>query len=654
MFRAKLVGLFALLIILSTLPAALADPNYSSHPWGISLQPIVFYEDPEGVLLLVEYNYHEEAGHFSNGILKPVLPWSYFLFYVNQTGVYYVDFMAFSGWEFPPFAFYNGWLYVFLLTSTNTSFPMKEPPVSDTVTVIRYRDGVIQKLGEVPWPVTSGLNVSLPYFLVSGWPKGKRTLYKIEDNSIKLVARGENLTLKNHIAWYPTLFKNFTMIYKECLIPKVEGNYVQFLPSHYKLPLNELRRRFEPVNKSCAVFFNNGLLIIPPSIGVGFANGSMWVQRGGEYSFGDVIALAPFEKGVPPKPLNLSLYLYEDGKLGEIPLFRISEEGVQVLAPRVKYETVLSTIPTTVLEIRADWGYHGFLLEITPTATSLIRVITGNITPYSHFVGQCSPVEDEATFHEYTYYINKSGSFLVTSPLFISSPHDSRTPSSSTLRQIETPTKPVYGRISGHFLVFSRDGRTYRIPLSNITPYLWDSSMSKHMAGYFLHGGVVFFPEIKVSVFELPSGYKIYDYIKHGEGITIKINGTYSLVLYKKDLGRSCWMKFKTIQLSEHDIESLLKKPVYVFFYDGRKLKVFPIMRVRMELNVGKNHHKVEIHTIYVFQNMAEKLKLRNNRTSKSKLSNTPSSPRSGNNATCGVGGIAVFSLLPLALKRRN
>ncbi len=339
MSRGRPFGLFTLLLILSMLPTALADPDHNSRPWGISLQPFVFYEDSGGVLIGVEYNYHEKAGHFPNGVLKPVLPWSYFLFYVNRSGAYYIDFMAFSGREFPPFEFYNGWLYIFLLTSGNTSFPMREPPTSDTVTVIRYRDGVIQRLGEVPFPSGYTINVSLPYFLTFPYPRGMRTLYKIDD-SINPVSRGENLTLKDRSFFYPRLFRNFTLINKECLVPKVEDNYVQFLPSNHKLPLNELRRRVEPVNKSCAVFLNNTLLIIPPSIGVGFANRSMWVQRGGNYWGGDVIALAPFEKGIPPRPLNLSLYLYWNGKLRELPLLQVSDDGVRILTPRVNFQNM--------------------------------------------------------------------------------------------------------------------------------------------------------------------------------------------------------------------------------------------------------------------------------------------------------------------------
>ncbi|WP_457751584.1 hypothetical protein [Thermococcus sp.] len=275
-------------------------------------------------------------------MLKPVEPWAYFIFYVNQTGAYYVDFMAFSGCEFPPFTFYHGWLYLFLLTSTNTSFPMREPIVSNTVTVIRYRDGIIQRLGEVPWYIGS-MNVSMPYFLIAKpGPREERFLYKIDD-SVKLISTGKNLTLsRGHFnpTYYLTLFKNstsFPLVYKDCLIPKMEGNYVQFIPSHYRLPLKELSRKFEPVNRSCAIFFNNGLLIIPPSIGVGFANGSMWVQRGSPYMWEASIIVYPFKKGVPQKPLNVSLYLYKNRVWKELPLLQVSEKGVIVLAPPVRY-----------------------------------------------------------------------------------------------------------------------------------------------------------------------------------------------------------------------------------------------------------------------------------------------------------------------------
>lgn len=299
------------------------------------------------------------------------------------------------------------------------------------------------------------------------------------------------------------------------------------------------------------------------------------------------------------------------------------------------------------LEIEINWGYHGFLLEIAPTNTSLIHVLTGNITPTPHCVGQCSPMEDEATFYEYYYYINGSGSFLVSSCLFISSLYSPP----DIPEDMKKLTQVVYGEVNGSSLIFSKGDRTYKIPVLNITPYLWDSNMSEYMVGYFLYDGIVFFPEIKVSAFEIPSGYDVENYT---ESIFLRINGTYNLTLYRKgedEYGIPCWKEFKTIQLSEYNLESLLKKPIYVFFYDGKKLKVFPIMRVRMELNVREKYHKVEAHTLYTFQNMAEKLKLRNNKTSR--LSDTFSSIPPKNTVTCGVGTLVVLSLLPLALRKK-
>jgi hypothetical protein len=159
------ISLLLFLFLSLTLSFASAASDYDSHPWGVYLEPFVLYADSKGALIGVQYNYYEEVGWTPN-TLQPVDPWTYFVFYINQTGAYYVDFMAFSGFEFPPFAFYHGWLYLFLLTSTNTSFPMRDPVVSNTLTVIRYRDGIIQKLGEVPWWIGS-LNVSMPYFLIT-------------------------------------------------------------------------------------------------------------------------------------------------------------------------------------------------------------------------------------------------------------------------------------------------------------------------------------------------------------------------------------------------------------------------------------------------------------------------------------------------------
>jgi len=271
-------------------------------------------------------------------------PWAYFVFYVNQTGAYYVDFMAFSGFEFPPFAFYHGWLYLFLLISTNTSFPMRDPVVSNTLTVIRYRDGVIQRLGEVPWWI-GGINVSMPYFLITKpEPNGEeRFLYKIDD-SVKLVSTGENLTLKCkqcNPTHYLTLFYNFTrllkgitFVNKECLVPQIAGDYVWLWPSHYRLPSKEVNGTLKPMYLSCALLFNDGLLMVPSGISLGFANGSMWIGRNPMS-----ITLQP-GRGVPPRSLNVSLYFYKRGVWKELPLLQASEKGVTVLAPRLNYSKV--------------------------------------------------------------------------------------------------------------------------------------------------------------------------------------------------------------------------------------------------------------------------------------------------------------------------
>ncbi|NJE07904.1 hypothetical protein E3E31_05110 [Thermococcus sp. M39] len=327
-----------LLLLFLALPLASALQDSSLNPWGISLQPFVIYSDSEGALVGVDYGYYEEAGHFSEGVLKPMELWTYFIFYVNKSGVYYVDFMGFSGYELPPLAFYKGWLYLFLLTSTNTSFPMKNPPASDRVTVIRYREGVLQKLGEVLW--IGEINVSMLYLLLYEWPKGKRVLYKIDD-SVELIAIGNerNLTLKSepYESWLRKLpFDPGNLQNKQCLRPVVKGSYVLFEPSHFRVPLRELKQRFEPVNRSCAIFFGDGLLIVPPSLGVGFANESMWVQSGYNYHGLYTIILYPGQ-GRPQKPLKVSLYYYDGRTLKELPLLQVSEEGVRVLALPVKY-----------------------------------------------------------------------------------------------------------------------------------------------------------------------------------------------------------------------------------------------------------------------------------------------------------------------------
>ena len=327
-----LVAFFFFLVLF--LPFASADDSYN-WPWGVSLQPFVIYADSNGALIAVDYDYYEEAGHQSEGVLKPVLPWSYFLFYINQSGVYYVNFTGFSGYETVPLTFYNGWLYLFVPTCSTVEFPVRAPPVSGNLLILRYREGRLQKLGEVPW--LGGINVSMPYLLVlDHWGEG-RILYRIKD-SVELIARGSNLTLENRVDVTDRLL--VSLHEKSCLQPVLEGDYVLFAPSHYRVPLKELEGKVEPVNLSCATFFGEGLLIVPPSIGVGFANNSMWVQPNTNYHTGiHEIVLNPAQKR-PQESLNFSLYLYERGRIKELPIFQVSEKGVRVLTPPIEYSEV--------------------------------------------------------------------------------------------------------------------------------------------------------------------------------------------------------------------------------------------------------------------------------------------------------------------------
>lgn len=68
----------------------------------------MIYADSKGALVGVEYDYYEEAGlttEYDPVTLMPIDLWTYFIFYVNESGAYYVDYMAFSGFELPPWLF---------------------------------------------------------------------------------------------------------------------------------------------------------------------------------------------------------------------------------------------------------------------------------------------------------------------------------------------------------------------------------------------------------------------------------------------------------------------------------------------------------------------------------------------------------------------
>ncbi len=381
-----LVAFFFFLVL--SLPFASAD-DYYNWPWGVSFQPFVIYADSNGALVGVEYGYYEEAGHFSVYFhdpvtLSPMELWNYFIFYVNESGAYYVDYMAVSGYDNIPLAFYKGWLYLFLLTSTNTSFPIRDPPVADKITIIRYCEGALQKIGEVP--LLDSINVSMPYVLNYQYPKGKRVLYKVDD-SIEVVATGNerNLDLKSdpyevRLSKYPY---DIYLRNKKCMPVEVGGNWI-VIASKYKLPLGRLKSKIEPINASCAISLEDGILIVPPIIGIAFANESMWIKR----DFHHVFDLYLNEKQAL-RPINVSLYFYKNNTLRELPLLHVSEKGVSVLPAPVKYKDVhcCSCLPVhdnwtertfTSSTVKANHSNHSsFAVQRTGTTASTDRGICG-------------------------------------------------------------------------------------------------------------------------------------------------------------------------------------------------------------------------------------------------------------------------------------
>ncbi|ANF21903.1 hypothetical protein A7C91_00825 [Thermococcus piezophilus] len=82
-------------------------------------------------------------------------------------------------------------------------------------------------------------------------------------------------------------------------------------------------------------------MVVPQVLGVGFANDSVLIQPNTNYHTGvPVIVLHPDQRR-SQKPLKVSLYLYEKGRIEELPLFQVSEEGVRVLTPPIKYSRIV-------------------------------------------------------------------------------------------------------------------------------------------------------------------------------------------------------------------------------------------------------------------------------------------------------------------------
>ena len=119
---------------------------------------------------------------------------------------------------------------------------------------------------------------------------------------------------------------------------------------------------------------------------------------------------------------------------------------------------------------------------------------------------------------------------------------------------------PVRGRVKGDIIVFSDGKITHKIPLKAIGPYLWSPQEASYLEAIIWKSGALIYPAYGKDLIPVKGGgYLLWEY-------------------YGNE-------RFLEEHYSNSEVERLIK-PEYVFIYDGKYIRVVPIVAFRYNPNI--------------------------------------------------------------------
>ena len=176
---------------------------------------------------------------------------------------------------------------------------------------------------------------------------------------------------------------------------------------------------------------------------------------------------------------------------------------------------------------------------------------------------------------------------------------------SRNLPQFRTKTKLVRGVPVNGSVLFSFEETVYKVPVSEISPYLWDESWIQHLWGYILNGSLIFFPELIIEI----TGERVEYHdcsIQNGSVSVLHLDQRYNITYYVK----ASWKrsKLKNEMVDQSRLLNLLEKPIYIFFYNGT-FKAFEVGRINLEystvLSTENNSTSVFVSPSFYYSNTA-------------------------------------------------
>lgn len=275
--------------------------------------------------------------------------------------------------------------------------------------------------------------------------------------------------------------------------------------------------------------------------------------------------------------------------------------------------------------LTVDFCSSGFRVTIAPTTEGVIYVSTGLYTLEPMNAGECIAVYDPPTQRTHFYLVNSSGAYYIGWYYEYGARNKTL---SKLLNKVKRSTVPVFGNRDSDQVIFSFNNITYKVPVKELSPYLWSEDLLDNLVAFSYEDGIVIVPAAEIDVVER-NFTVIKKPGKHIGTTLLDFNFTYWLSYrYPLYLNGTIDGVFKWRRGEKRDLttwEELLQmfnKPLYIFYFDGESLKPYPLLRIEILLKL----RKFELTPKYEFKNLAPSYTVSNTSPPNTPLISTTSS----------------------------
>lgn len=216
--------------------------------------------------------------------------------------------------------------------------------------------------------------------------------------------------------------------------------------------------------------------------------------------------------------------------------------------------------------------------------------------------GECIAMFDPPTQYARFYLVNSSDAYYLGG--YYEYGTENRT-LNEVLSTVERNVVPVLGNHSGDYVIFSFKNGTYKIPVKELMFYLWSDSLLDHLVAFPSGMGIVIVPAVEIDAIE--SNFTIMR--KPGKQVDktlIVFNVTYHvfigyLIMINGTAIRWETQKVDRMNLTWDELSEMFNKPLYAFYFDGKTLKSYPLIKVKLSW-IGNAFH---LSPKYEFINLA-------------------------------------------------